>query len=397
MLWGASAMIIPIAIHFWHQKRGKQLDWAATNWLFEKDLQSSNGLRLDKLLLLLLRCILLILLCFLLSKPLVKWFNRKGARQKVHLVQPDPAIIENYKFELENALAKGEKCYWLTPTIELLEDLKKPPVFEKFQANTLQIALNKLNESTDNQLINLYFINQQSLLEVPQFFISANYTLHSLKDSTKKAIPFLAFSPQKRVYINASNQLVSEQITADNSQFETQATHKGSLHVLMNNQDLGEKATIKATLKALTKVYDFDFTMVEKPEAGTQYDLIFDNQLPKKSVSSQTLFVISNAQKLNNEGYETQQNIALIPDLLHPQSSNLVFEGNFPAYLGALIIQHFDLQHHQYALSQQQIKALFKVAEYPKKIESEWFSKTLLLIFILILSIERWLAIRKNS
>jgi hypothetical protein len=36
LLWGLFGLAIPILIHFWHQKQGKRLDWAATQWLSEK-------------------------------------------------------------------------------------------------------------------------------------------------------------------------------------------------------------------------------------------------------------------------------------------------------------------------------------------------------------------------
>ena len=80
MLWGALAISIPIVIHFWHQKKGKIIAWAATSWLIEKNLQQARGLRLDNWVLLLLRCIL--------------------------LLQTNDLIVDNFKFEIENALQK---------------------------------------------------------------------------------------------------------------------------------------------------------------------------------------------------------------------------------------------------------------------------------------------------
>jgi hypothetical protein len=72
MLWGALAISIPIIVHFWNQKKGKIIEWATTQWLVENNLQQSSGIRLDNILLLILRCLLLLALCFFLSKPFLK-------------------------------------------------------------------------------------------------------------------------------------------------------------------------------------------------------------------------------------------------------------------------------------------------------------------------------------
>ena len=44
-LWGTLAVAIPIALHFWHQKKGTVIAWAAMRFLFEKNQQPQRGLR----------------------------------------------------------------------------------------------------------------------------------------------------------------------------------------------------------------------------------------------------------------------------------------------------------------------------------------------------------------
>ena len=109
LLWGALAVAIPIAIHFWHQKRGKLLPWAATQWLTERNQQQSRGLRLDNVLLLLIRCLLLALLAFLLAQPVLNWLNKTETIRKIHLVQPNALVTANFRFELDEARRKEEQ------------------------------------------------------------------------------------------------------------------------------------------------------------------------------------------------------------------------------------------------------------------------------------------------
>ncbi len=70
MFWGALAIVIPIIIHFWYQKKGETIAWAATQWLTDKTNLQHRGIRLDEVPLLLVRCLLIILLG-------VYWANKK--------------------------------------------------------------------------------------------------------------------------------------------------------------------------------------------------------------------------------------------------------------------------------------------------------------------------------
>jgi hypothetical protein len=86
LLWGAVAVVIPVIIHFWYQKKGKTIAWAATQWLTDKTSLQHRGLRLDEIPLMLLRCLLVLLFVLLLSKPIENWLDLDKVKSKVHLV-----------------------------------------------------------------------------------------------------------------------------------------------------------------------------------------------------------------------------------------------------------------------------------------------------------------------
>ena len=117
MLWGALAVAIPVAIHFWHRKQGKLLPWAATGWLEEKQQQQSRGLRLDDRWLLLVRCLLVVLLAVLLAQPVLPSLSKPPVVQPVHLVQPSAAVVDNFRFELSESLKRNERVVWATPAL----------------------------------------------------------------------------------------------------------------------------------------------------------------------------------------------------------------------------------------------------------------------------------------
>ncbi len=160
LLWGTLAIAIPIALHFWHQKKGTVIAWAAMRFLMEKNQQSKRGLQLDQVLLLVLRCLLLLTLAFLLSEPILKVLGKTSFTQKIHLVQPDAFVVNNYRFELEEARKNGEPVYWLSPSPRVAEDLTPPAGPASWNAVMVQNAINQV--AREGESLHLYLKNERS-------------------------------------------------------------------------------------------------------------------------------------------------------------------------------------------------------------------------------------------
>lgn len=393
MLWGALAILIPIIIHFWHQKKGKIIEWAATQWLVEKNLQQSRGIRLDNILLLILRCFLLFTLCFFLSKPFIKWLNNDKTAKKIHLIQPNNLITENYKFEIEEALKKGEKCYWINSNAQQFKDIKQLPSQEIFDSNLLQKSINKISKNINNETVELYFINNQQLNQLPHIFVPTTIRTHTILDlKSSKNHDFIAFSKNKNLFVNEENKLVNQTISTKTGN----SKHEGTIKVLIQNKEESETQSIKATLNALKEIYQFEFQIDEKAKPNKLYHVVFDNKIISENRNKTTLYIFSDAAKFKSQDLR-EENVILLQNQLKPQTSELVFNGNLPEFLGEQFIKHFGLQNSNKPMSKKQIDALFKLQEYPIQAANVWFSKIILLIFILLLSVERWLAIHKNA
>lgn len=362
MLWSALAVAIPIILHFWHQKKGKLLNWAATSWLIEKNLQQSRGIRLENILLLLLRCLLLIILAFFLSKPIFNWLNNNDLAKKVHLVQANSLLVNNYKFELEEAKKKGEKIYWINSKTEQLDDISKMPSSQEFNSLILQSSINKVFQKNPKEQFELYFVNNQILSEVPNIFVPNKFSLHTIIDSLNfSAKSYLEFADKRKLFINASNQLKSDFALDANGKFEQKPIHSGAINVLVENPNKTKKQAIEAALRALTEVYQIEIVIDFEKNLAKKYDFTF------------------------NENFTED-------------ISNLVFSGQLPEYLGEKLIKHYQLKIAQKPLSQQQLNSLFKISQNHSKISEESvFSKAILLLFIIILGIERWVALKKNA
>jgi hypothetical protein len=279
MLWGALAVGIPIALHFWHQKKGQLLNWAATQWLTEKDLQQSKDIRLDNILLLIIRCLLLFLLVLLLSKPILTGLVGSDSYRKIHLVQANSLVVSNYRFELEEALKKREKVYWIDDKITPVEDLSNLSFAPPLGAGGLQTYINKvyeLNHPFGKAQYELYLVNNQSLSQVPTIFVPSKFSLHSVIDSTQKSPkPYLELSDKKKLFVNAANQLTIAPTLPSNEKFKAEPVHKGALNVLLENANTSEKQTVKAALKALNEVYQLEFSIDEQLASGKKIQLDF--------------------------------------------------------------------------------------------------------------------------
>lgn len=68
-MWAAAGIIVPLAIHLWNIRQGKILKVGSIAFLTESSKNYATSLKLTELLLLLMRCLLIMLLAALLSKP----------------------------------------------------------------------------------------------------------------------------------------------------------------------------------------------------------------------------------------------------------------------------------------------------------------------------------------
>ena len=68
---GALAVAVPIIIHLLNKRRFKIVDWAAMDFLFDADKKNRRRVRLENLILLLLRCLAMLLIGLLLARPFI--------------------------------------------------------------------------------------------------------------------------------------------------------------------------------------------------------------------------------------------------------------------------------------------------------------------------------------
>src|SRR5688572_28266222 len=72
LMWaGVAAICIPVILHLLNKRKFKIVDWAAMEFLLDADKKNRRRVRLENLLLLLLRCLAVLLIGLLLARPFI--------------------------------------------------------------------------------------------------------------------------------------------------------------------------------------------------------------------------------------------------------------------------------------------------------------------------------------
>ncbi|WP_018620451.1 BatA domain-containing protein [Spirosoma luteum] len=388
-LWGALAVVIPIAIHFWHQKQGKPLPWAAMQWLTEARQQQSRGLRLDNILLLIIRCLVLVLLAILLAKPLLNWSTQSPTIQRVHLVQPSQAVLDNFRFELTDAQKKGERVIWANQELApLTAETKLPESQTAFGPLSLQTAINQLDGR--NTVLHLYLTTTQTLSDVPAITVPLRFRLHTAIDSTTQLGAYLPATGNRNVFINRAGKLIVSPALDASLKFRSAPAHSGPIQTVIQYRDKAEQQTVEAALTALTDVYGLTVAVTKTPVKNQPYNLVLTDQLPAQA-SPQTLYIVSAVQQ------STWPNVVFSNETLTPQTSDRVAAGQLPEWLGEQILRHYGLEKNTKPLNKQELDALFVPTDTPPKQQHAGIQQALLLLLIGLLIFERWLALTKNA
>ncbi|WP_221390958.1 BatA domain-containing protein [Dyadobacter sp. NIV53] len=396
LLWGFLAVTIPVVIHFWYQKKGKTIAWAASQWLIDKTSLQNRGLRLDEIPLLLIRCLLVILLVLLLSKPIVNWFRSSPLTEKIHLVEPDNLLVSNFRFELENAIKKGEKIYWIGAEKQEAKDISVVPK-QKDVELYLQKSISRVSET--GKELNLYISYNQKLAGLPKIYVPGSFKLFSIIDSTlKAAISYLDLGNGKKLFADRNpNGVVQLKVTGvtDNipaSQFASEPVHKGKIQVLIDYKNPAEQQTVQAAMLALGEVYSIPFVIDLAKKTDIKYEWIFTDQKMMET-NPGTLYFIRN----DNARQNLSENIIPIQDSLRLSTSELVQNGAVPEWVGNILVAHYKLNEDIIPLSQQQLNARFISVKPVANQNANKIYQWLLLFFVITLIVERWIALRKNT
>jgi hypothetical protein len=109
---GALLVAAPIIIHLLNRRRFKVVDWAAMDFLLEADRRNRRRVRLENLIVLLLRCLAVLLLGLLLARPFDSsglLAKLTGAQQIEHILIVDDSVSMQALVKNETAMEEARR------------------------------------------------------------------------------------------------------------------------------------------------------------------------------------------------------------------------------------------------------------------------------------------------
>ena len=101
LLWGALLAGIPILIHLLHRRNHREMEWAAMRFLLDASRKASRRIRLERLLLLLIRTLILLLLALAFARPYIESI---GGELLAHTPMHHVIVVDaSYSMQAEEA------------------------------------------------------------------------------------------------------------------------------------------------------------------------------------------------------------------------------------------------------------------------------------------------------
>ncbi len=195
LLWSAAGIIVPIIIHLWNVKQGKTLKVGSIAFLTESAKSHAKSFKLSDLLLLLLRCLLIIVLAMLISKPMYqKELNQKEngwvliEKNQVH------EVYKRFQSKIDSLTNAGYTFHYLNTNFteaKLEEILKTPQDTVKEPEFSYWGLLKELDEKVPSKLP-VYLFTDNSLRRFtgtrPNISLNLKWNIYPSDDTLSKWI-----------------------------------------------------------------------------------------------------------------------------------------------------------------------------------------------------------------
>jgi hypothetical protein len=377
-LWGLLGISIPIGIHLWNGRRGKVLDWAAMNWLSGQESQSSRSFKLEKLLLLLLRILILTVLVLLAIGLWFDFLEKSESKPVVHLVEPREGVVDEFRFELEQAMERGESVFWLLEGLPEYEAGKVPEVNQGSSSiqqllDQLPINLDALHFYTSGLAGN----DQKETLYVPEIPILHLQSLDNRSISKAQieldSSRFLSLNELGMLQVNSGEEALKNPV------------YSGSVGFRFLLEDEKKKSQFLAAFAAITEVYGLSFSEQSEGEI-----LILTDQIPDIPEKNNLYLVTESSKQI------LLKNIQSIANQAEMNWEEVVEKGLLPGLILEPLVDFLGLHPREARLSPSQLAQRFIKIPESKMAISPNARVILLVLFLLLFALERYLAYRTN-
>jgi len=179
-LFALAGIIVPLIIHLWNVKQGKTLKIGSIALLGESSSASSKSIKINDWLLFILRCLLLVLLAFILAQPYLKKTTAGSNKNGWILVEKNifPQVFKTHQKTIDSLLKKGYEIHDFNVGFSPLT-LKDTLYNETKQVNPLNYpALFSAADQFITPGAKVYFFADQRLNRFGNEIFTVNYMLN---------------------------------------------------------------------------------------------------------------------------------------------------------------------------------------------------------------------------
>ncbi len=276
-----ASLVFPILIHLWRVKTGKTLKIGSISLLSESAASNARSFRLNNLVLLFLRCLLLSLIALLLAKPYLQDNSnkKKPAGWILLLQQKLSSIYAAEKQTIDSLLTEGYEIHHFGYGFKRLElrdtaTLSKDTLFQNLNYSSL---LKQLNHQLPPQFKLYIFASRYAALfddKLPATHL--NLTWKDNQANENLATHYTELLNKKFQAINTENMLSYKQISEQKS---------APLHVVIHSPNVEDASYVKAGLNAISSYINQPFRYSTEADGQQPIDMLF--WLDKRPISTQ--------------------------------------------------------------------------------------------------------------
>jgi Aerotolerance regulator N-terminal len=395
-LWALAGLSVPIAIHLLSRKEGMVIKMGSLRHLQETSTQQFKGIKLNEFLLLALRSLLIILLVFLISG--LHWPDKNKKWM----------VIE--KGVEENLLAK-----------KLLDSLKS----QDFEWHWLQEGFPKESELRKDETINYWNaiaqLQQQELSQVIVLSHSYVEQAKGLRTAMGKNIQWITFPAKENNFVaeaikhqgkilsrkgnSQSDQTNFETIVPSNPLPDSISVNQApsiAISIASEKKYEQEKLIIKASLTAITNVLPIDLILKEESTNEITFSTDWVVRLSDKELKTNdsVKYILYKPQLKEKLIKQIAKNKWSINNRLNVESAR---ESNLTIQLASLLVDEKERwskisnQDRRSIADQVLLSGTTLQSLQASDDEASVFNPWLLILFLLILVIERLVSYQRNQ
>ena len=354
------------------------MPWAAMHWLPTQESSVANGIRLENILVLILRILMLVLLVLLLSQVFLLKLSEEPDGRIIHLVQPSNQVTEEYKFEIQQALEKGEEVFWadsIRSPIESIEELNAAQKKLSLQASLDQVP----SEATE---LNLYLNNSKNTFGTAFFLSKIKPKLHLGSSEFGKA-QTQSFALDGGKILQVNKQGVLDSLSKAQEESSSMRLGKEQFGYFVAEGNSSERVVIQAAFEAINDVYGFEFLEKQQLEEAK---LVFDSKIPAENGNDKLYFISG------NYSFPEQANLLSFSDRLDFEEAEQVQTAKLPEIILEEFLAFSGIEQQDVKLSHAQFEHRFLIHADRSQDKKANLNLLLLGLFVLCFAAERYFA-----